>query len=242
MSLRWNLRHLKSTMGMSLSHFRPMESISFLAHPILPLCIYGISRLAKQNCSHLKEFEFECIYFSPNGKYIAAGSYDGTIQLWNIQTGEAASKQFEVDKDAKINCIAFSADGKYVVACSSGEFGLWKDETGEATLELLFRGCLASAEIIAVAISPDMKFIAFNSCRTVLWAIQMDRLDSLADSKRLGGHQGCVASVSFSPDGKYFASCAVQFESTTIQQIRHNNTISERHKLLSSITIQPGPL
>ena len=174
----------------------------------------------------------ECISFSPNGKYIATGSSDGTIQLWNIQTGEAAFKPFEVDKDARVSCIAFSADGKYIVACSSeGQVRLWKNGTEKAGLEQVFRGGFPIT-ITAVAISPDRKFITFGSYRTVqLWTTETDRPDSVANLKRLGGHQiGFVESVSFSPDGKYFASCS----DDCTMRIYNNNAADQTHDLRTS--------
>ena len=144
--------------------------------------------------------------FSPNGKHIAAGLSDCTVQLQNIETGEldGASKPLFVHKEAyknKIHSITFSADGKYIIICS--EYGIrlcqWKSETREVTL-------LSQADpgvILATAISPDNKYIIVASYDIIqLYTIETDRSNLLLVS-RLGGYRDRVNSVS---DGKYIAS------------------------------------
>ena len=178
------------------------------------------------------EMPKELVYsFSPNGKHIATGLSDGTIQLQNIETGELEATfkpLFRVHEEAHkdlnmVQCITFSADGKYIAICSdNGEIRLcqWKSETREVAL--LLQGRLRGIIGSAVTISPDKKYIIFGSYHTIqLCTIETDRpaLPLESNLKSLGGHRGFVHSVSFSPDGKYIASSS---DDRTIR-IYHNN-------------------
>jgi WD40 repeat protein len=57
------------------------------------------------------------IGLSPDGKTLAAGSSDGTIRLWDVETGNLV-RQFEKPTDAQADyelyAVSFSGDGKYL--------------------------------------------------------------------------------------------------------------------------------
>ncbi|MEH2117304.1 hypothetical protein [Nostoc sp.] len=52
--------------------------------------------------------------FSPNGEYIASGSDDKTVKVWQLNTGELIHT-FN-GHSAEVYAIAFSADGKTLVS------------------------------------------------------------------------------------------------------------------------------
>ena len=173
--------------------------------------------------------------FSPDGKYIAAGFSDGTVQLRSIETGEleAAFKPlFGVpeaeDEDLNmVRYITFSADGKYIVIFSyNNEIQLcqWKDETGGVAL--LSQGDLTRGITGTAAISPDNKYMIVGSYGTIQFCtIETDPPDSLALESPFGEYRGWVNSVSFSPDGKYIASGSTDH---TIR-IYHNNLVDRTY-------------
>jgi len=65
----------------------------------------------------------------PGGQQIMTCSYDGSLRVWNLQTGEQIS-HWE-DESGEIRAIALSADGKKVVSGSEdGVVRLWSIEIG----------------------------------------------------------------------------------------------------------------
>ena len=93
------------------------------------------------------------IRFSPDGKTLAAGSEDNTIQLWDTNTGELKATCIGHEKD--VNFLAFSPSGK-TLASASGDWKdrkirIWDAQTGK-----LLKTVTSDAEpISAITYSPD---------------------------------------------------------------------------------------
>jgi len=83
-----------------------------------------------------------CISYSPNGCYIATGSGDRTIRIWDAETGSAVGNPLEGHTDW-VSSVVYSPDGWHII---SGSFDktirIWNAETGSAVGEL-WRGTLA---------------------------------------------------------------------------------------------------
>ena len=66
------------------------------------------------------------ICYSPNGKYIASGSYDRTVRVWDVETGETVFGPFN-GHSGEVNCVTFSPDSNRVASCSYAKtIGFWK--------------------------------------------------------------------------------------------------------------------
>ena len=69
--------------------------------------------------------------FSPDGKHIMSGSEDGTIQLWDAETGDVLQPPLEGHGDGVMS-VAFLPDGKHIVSGSEDKtIQLWDVETGK---------------------------------------------------------------------------------------------------------------
>ena len=70
------------------------------------------------------------IAYSPDGKYLASGSWDEIVRLWNVQTGQM---RILGKNCSRINCVAYSPDGQQVAACSlDGRIRIWNVHTSRS--------------------------------------------------------------------------------------------------------------
>ena len=168
----------------------------------------GFNNIDELLVSIEKKTLYRSVSFSPDGRFIASGSDDYTVKLWDIQNQKLAHT-FE-GHSSDVNSVAFSPDGRFI-ASGAGDFKssdhtvkLWDIQNQK--LAHTFEG--HSSSVNSVAFSPDGRFIASgagnykSSDNTVkLWDIQNQKL-----AHTFEGHSSDVNSVAFSPDGRFIAS------------------------------------
>lgn len=147
------------------------------------------------------------VAFSPDGQRMASGGRDGTVQLWNVWTGNPMGELLQGHEtwmpNDWVTTFAFSPDGKYIVSGGlDWTIRRWDAQTGQP----IGNPIQENEEVNTVAVSPDSKWIASSTPYAVinLWDIETGEL-----IRELEGHGGSgtgVTSVAFSPDGKYIAS------------------------------------
>jgi len=143
--------------------------------------------------------EVRHVVFSQDGRHVLTTSFDGTIRLWEAQTGREI-RQFVVPT---LNARAIlSPDGQFML--SDGKDGiarLWDVQTGQEVRQ--FSG--HRGNVFYVAFSPDGQFIATSDERLArLWDVQTGR-----EIRQFSGHTAIVGMVNFSPDGRYLATGSV---------------------------------
>ncbi|KAL6471919.1 hypothetical protein MHYP_G00205690 [Metynnis hypsauchen] len=71
--------------------------------------------------------DFTRVTFSPDGSYVAAGSADGVLYVWNVLTGKL-DKTLDKGHSSAINSVSWSPSGTYVVSVEKGSKAvLWSD-------------------------------------------------------------------------------------------------------------------
>ncbi|XP_036393054.1 autophagy-related protein 16-1-like isoform X3 [Megalops cyprinoides] len=67
------------------------------------------------------------VTFSPDGCYVAAGSADGTLFVWNVLTGKV-ERTLDKHHSSAINAVSWSPSGAHVVSVEKGSKAvLWSD-------------------------------------------------------------------------------------------------------------------
>ncbi len=149
----------------------------------------------------------QTLAFSPTMDWLATGSNDRTIKLWEINPNRRESVrclQTLEGHEEWVWSVAFSPDGQFLVSGSSDRtIKLWEIPSGN---------CLQTLEehqntIRAVAFSPDGQFLATSGGDMTIriWQFFGDKLKCV---QVLTGHQGWVQALHFSPNSRLLASAS----------------------------------
>ncbi len=151
----------------------------------------------------LKEHEFDhvkAVSFSPDGKLLASGLYDHTINLWGIPSCNLLKKL--TGHKSLIDAVCFSPDGKCLASGSKGNIRLWKIPQG-----MLFKVLRVSkmSDVTTISFSLDGRLLAAGLLGGIkLWEMPHGKVFRTFRLSRMLD----VTSVSFSPDGKFLAAAS----------------------------------
>ncbi|MEE1097422.1 MAG: TIR domain-containing protein [Bacteroidales bacterium] len=148
------------------------------------------------------------VTWSPDGKYLASGSEDVLVIIWDANSGERL-KTLEGHSHF-VWSVSWSPDGKYL-ASGAGDNNviIWDANSGEKLQTLKGHSCA----VWFLCWSPDGKYLASESHDNILkiwdvnYGVEVKTLD--------GGYDG-FRSVCWSPDGKYLASGSTGYQAVII--------------------------
>ncbi|KAG8753330.1 hypothetical protein FRC11_007520, partial [Ceratobasidium sp. 423] len=138
---------------------------------------------------------------SPDGLRVATGYPDGSVCIWDLQTGVRIHKPL-VGHSTSITCVAFSPCGSFVASSSyDTAIRVW-DLSGGVKNSHTLTG--HSGSVHAVAFSPNAIMVASGSS---------DKTIRLWDTKTMqpvgtpyAGHSNRISCLAFSPDGARLVS------------------------------------
>ena len=141
------------------------------------------------------------VSISSDGQFALSGSWDGTLRLWDLQSGETTRRFVGHSKD--VLSVAFSADNRQIVSGSRDKtINLW-NTLGQLKYTLSDDG--HSEWVSCVRFSP-------NLASPLVVSAGWDKLVKVWDLTKcklrnnLIGHTGYVNTVTVSPDGSLCAS------------------------------------
>jgi WD40 repeat protein len=154
----------------------------------------GAKRLVRNLAGHQKRVL--SIAYAPDGKTLASASVDGTIRIWDVETG----RQFHSLPTQAHNQVAFSPRGGLLASCGSSNIvHLWDTATGKP------RGTIPVEEgwLRLLAFSPDGKRLVTTGTSPTIHVCDVAARKELFT---FPGHRDGVVALAFSPDGKTLAS------------------------------------
>lgn len=140
----------------------------------------------------------ESLAFLDNGARLASGSVDGTIRIWEVESGKTVRTLRGHRRS--VNAIVLSPSGNLLVSAGNeSQLLTWDPATGAP------QGKLAghSQDVYALAFSPDGRWLASGGRdRTVIvWDMTTRK-----PVHKLEGHEDAIMALVFSPDGSWLLS------------------------------------
>jgi WD40 repeat protein len=172
------------------------------------------------------------LLFSPDGGRVAASVTGNALAVWNVSTGRLQG-QLYLPEALTVRSVAFAPDGRSLaIASGDDNLSLWEIATGKqrsflgkkpkdtgdangpsAGMMVRMRGAMKGMKIPVMSYfnEPENR-VTFTPNGNVLAQARDDRTIALweiaggHELKRFPGHQGSIATVAFSDDGRCLAS------------------------------------
>ena len=147
------------------------------------------------------------VAFSPSGRLLATGNWDGGIKVWDVQSERCLAKM-EREIVGRFNAasqLAFSPDGR-LLASSGGGYDtvyIWHAENGEEVAKFANASPIRHSPFIPLSFSPDGKLLACATPDNTLSVWDVEAGERIA---YLTGHAALVSGVSFSPCSQFLTS------------------------------------
>lgn len=150
----WSTPHSESFFSIAFS--TDQRKLACGTRDLIRICDV-VNPQAPEKLVHTKGMIYQ-VEYSPDAKWLASASSDGSLSLWSVASGEQFRSAI-ADASALFD-VAFSCDGTYVVTGGRERVvRMWS----VPDLELLSEHYGPEETVLAVSCSPDGRFIASGS-------------------------------------------------------------------------------
>lgn len=83
-----------------------------------------LTTLTSLRATGRKKKDISTLSFGPNWQFLASGSYDETVKVWDVERGKEI---INIDLDSQVSSVSFSQDGLWLAAGSpNGQVAIWE--------------------------------------------------------------------------------------------------------------------
>jgi len=149
---------------------------------------------------------------SPDGKYGVTASFDKSVRLWDMKTGEEVRRFYGHEgsfREGMVNSAKFSPDGHYIISAGSDKtLRLWEVAAGK--LVRTFRGHTDAVRMAMFSKDGRMVISAGLDSNVRVWDVATGNTIRIFKGHSEGYASGVsllgVAGVGFTPDSRYAIS------------------------------------
>jgi WD40 repeat protein len=145
--------------------------------------------------------------YSPDGRWLASGSEDGTVWLWDLSAEDPNAQALSLlGHQGRINTLGFSPDGRWLATGGEDDtVRLWDLESSDpASAPLILEA--GDSQVLSLAFSPDGRRLAGGLVDGMVWVWALDLANPAETPRTLPSQGGWVQTLAFSPDGRWLAA------------------------------------
>ena len=189
--------------GKQCTESRGQISLWDVSDPGNPILLSDTDTL--RDPKHIHTGLVKTIAFSPNGEWIASGSYDETIIVWEVsQSAPLKPINQLLGHHSFVNSVIFIDDHNLASGSDDQRIALWRNVSVEKWPWQFYRNHKAS--VSSIAYSPQTQRLASASDDKTVLLWNWSPISGITSPMKLQGHTGFVKSVAFNEDGNMLAS------------------------------------